>query len=519
VERRLMAALSAVLGVLALVGLTASASPAAAQEGGATVIGSVLDTSGSPVEGATITVSSSDGGFSVEATSDAQGTFIAEVPGPGDYRVTIDPGSVPSAVTVPKRYVEGDGVKVTVPEGEDSGSVTIELRRAESLRGTMSNAGEPLPGVQVTVTGEGGFSETATTNEQGVWEVFVPEPGNYTVSINPEQLPEGVDVREGTKSEITVQVFSSQQRAVLFAFGESQRHVLSFTDQALQLIVEGIRFGLLLALAALGLSLIFGTTGLVNFAHGEMIALGAIIAWALNVNGIPFIWAALITVVAAGLIGGLQEVGLWRPLRRRKTGLIAMMIVTIGLSIFARFLFLFFIGAQPRSYDEFVTQAGIQMGPISLAPRDIWSMAIALIVLVGAALLLIFTRIGKAMRAVSDNPSLAAASGIDVNRVILFVWVTGGALAGLGGILLGLSQQVKFDMGFDLLLLVFAGVILGGLGTAFGALVGSLVVGLFVTVSTLWIPSELKNVAALAVLILILLFRPQGILGRAERVG
>lgn len=516
--RRLIAALSAVLGVLAVVSLTSGATPAAAQEG-PTLIGSVLDTSGSPVEGVSITVASPDGGFSTDATTDAQGTFIATVPGPGDYRVTIDPGSVPTAVTVPGRYTEGEGVKATVPRGEDSGSITIELRRAESLRGTMSNAGEPLPGVVVTVTGPEGFSETATTDQDGDWEVFVPSPGTYNVSINPEDLPEGVEVREGTASELSVQVFSSQQRAVLFAFGESGRDVSTFADRAIQLTVEGVRFGLLLALAALGLSLIFGTTGLVNFAHGEMIALGAIIAWALNVNGIPFVWAALITIVLTGLIGGAQELGLWRPLRRRKTGLIAMMIVTIGLSIFARFLFLYFIGAQPRSYAQYITQAGIQFGPVSLAPRDIWSMVIALVVLVGVALLLIFTKIGKAMRAVSDNPSLAAASGIDVNRVILFVWVTGGALAGLGGLLLGLSQQVKFDMGFDLLLLVFAGVILGGLGTAFGALVGSLVVGLFVTVSTLWIPSELKNVAALAVLILILLFRPQGILGRAERVG
>ena len=139
--------------------------------------------------------------------------------------------------------------------------------------------------------------------------------------------------------------------------------------------------------------------------------------------------------------------------------------------------------------------------------------------LVLAGLFVLYSRTGKAMRAVSDNPSLAAASGIDVNRVVLLVWVLGGGLAGLAGGLLGLSQQVKFEMGFNLLLLIFAGVILGGIGTAFGALVGSLVVGLFVTVSTLWIPSELKNVAALAVLILILLFRPQGILGRAERVG
>lgn len=516
--RRLIAALSAFLGVLAVVSLTFGASSATAQEG-PTLIGSVLDTSGSPVEGLAITVSSADGGFTADTTTDAQGTFIAEVPAPGDYRVTIDASSAPPAVTIPDRYATGDGVKATVPE-EGSGSISIELRRAESLRGTMSSAGEPLPGVDVTAESvDGSFSETVTTNQDGGWEIFVPQPGSYRVSIDPEQLPEGVEVREGTKSELTLSVSPSQQRAVLFAFGESGREVSTFVDQALQLTVEGLRFGLLLALAALGLSLIFGTTGLVNFAHGEMIALGAIIAWALNTNGITFIWATLATVVLTGIIGGGQELGLWRPLRRRKTGLIAMMIVTIGLSIFARFLYLYFIGAQPRSYAQYVTQAGIQFGPISLAPRDIWSMVIALVVLVAVALALIFTKLGKAMRAVSDNPSLAAASGIDVNRVILFVWVTGGALAGLGGVLLGLSQQVKFDMGFDLLLLVFAGVILGGLGTAFGALVGSLVVGLFVTVSTLWIPSELKNVAALAVLILILLVRPQGILGRAERVG
>jgi branched-chain amino acid transport system permease protein len=374
----------------------------------------------------------------------------------------------------------------------------------------------------VLVTAEavnGDFTGEATSDAQGAWEIFVPQPGQYAVALDEESLPEGVEVREGTSTELTVEVFSSQQRAILFAFGESDRVVLGFWDQALQLTVEGLRFGLLLALAALGLSLIFGTTGLVNFAHGEMIALGAIVAWALNVNGVPFIAAAAITLVLTALAGGAQEMGLWRPLRRRRTGLIAMMIVTIGLSIFLRFTYLFFIGAQPRSYADYVTQAGMQFGPVSLAPRDFWSMGIALVVLVGVALALIFTRLGKAMRAVSDNPSLAAASGIDVERVVLMVWVAGGGLAGLGGILLGLSQQVKFDMGFDLLLLVFAGVILGGLGTAFGALAGSLVVGLFVTVSTLWIPSELKNVAALAVLILILLFRPQGILGRSERVG
>ena len=513
--RRLIAALSTVLGVLAVITLT-TAAPVAAQQG-PSLIGSVRDTTGSPVEGIDVTVAADQGGFTVDATSDAQGTFVAEVPSPGDYTVSVDKKSAPESVSIPERYVTG--VRVNVPEG-DSGTITISLRRAESLRGTMSNADKPLEGVTVYAeSADGSFSDQATTDENGAWEIFVPGPGAYQVGIHPDELPEGVTVREGTKSELTISVASDQQRAVLFAFGESDRDVSGTWGRAAQLTFEGVRFGLLLALAALGLSLIFGTTGLVNFAHGEMVALGAIVTWALNTHGVPFILAAVITLVITGAVGALQELGLWRPLRKRKTGLIAMMIVTIGLSIFARFVYLFYIGAQPRSYSQYVTQAGFSIGPITMAPRDLWSMLIALVVLVGVALLLIFSKIGKAMRAVSDNPGLAAASGIDVNRVILFVWATGGALAGLGGLLLGLSQQVKFDMGFDLLLLVFAGVILGGLGTAFGALVGSVVVGLFVTLSTLWIPAELKNVAALAVLILILLFRPQGILGRAERVG
>jgi neutral amino acid transport system permease protein len=129
------------------------------------------------------------------------------------------------------------------------------------------------------------------------------------------------------------------------------------------------------------------------------------------------------------------------------------------------------------------------------------------------------TRIGKAMRAVSDNRDLAASSGINVNQVILVVWMMGGALAALGGVLLGLSDQIQWDMGFRLLLLMFAGVTLGGLGTAYGALLGSVIVGVFVQMSTLFIPSDVKYVGGLLLLIVILVIRPQGILGSRARIG
>jgi branched-chain amino acid transport system permease protein len=141
-------------------------------------------------------------------------------------------------------------------------------------------------------------------------------------------------------------------------------------------------------------------------------------------------------------------------------------------------------------------------------------------VIVAFALWLTKSRLGKATRAISDNPSLAAASGIDVDRVVRVVWIISGALAGLAGILYAYYRPgIRWDMGAQILLLVFAAVTLGGLGTAFGALVGSIIIGVLVEASSLWIPADLRYAGALVVLIIILLVRPQGILGRRERIG
>jgi branched-chain amino acid transport system permease protein len=129
------------------------------------------------------------------------------------------------------------------------------------------------------------------------------------------------------------------------------------------------------------------------------------------------------------------------------------------------------------------------------------------------------SRIGKATRAVSDNPALASATGIDVERVISVVWILGAGLAAFAGIYLGSTQDTSWNMGQRLLLVMFAAVTLGGLGTIYGAIVGALVVGMFVQLSTLFIPTEMKTVGALFLMIVILLVRPQGILGRRERVG
>ena len=381
-------------------------------------------------------------------------------------------------------------------------------------------AGNPVVGVEVTVTNDEGFEDTGTSDEAGRWEVKVPGPGTYSVELNADTLPDGV--AEPTKNPIDNVEVTGSTRVVLFTLGERERDVTTTWDKAAKLTVEGIRFGLVLALAAVGLSLIYGTTGLTNFAHGEIVTFGAMVTWWLNGGlGLQLIPAAILGVILAGVFGFVNDRALWRPLRRRQTGLIAMMIVSIGLALALQNIFLILFGGASRPFTDYRTQAGIEFGPVDLTPKDIASMVIAAVVLTLAGLALLKTRMGKATRAVSDNPALAASSGIDVERVILVVWVVGAALAGLGGVLQGLTQQVFPLLGAQSLLLIFAAVTLGGLGTAFGALVGSLAVGVFINLSTL-IPGmtpELKNVGALLLLIVVLMFRPQGILGRKSRIG
>jgi neutral amino acid transport system permease protein len=215
----------------------------------------------------------------------------------------------------------------------------------------------------------------------------------------------------------------------------------------------------------------------------------------------------------------VTDLGLWRPLRKRGTGLIAMLVISIGLSLLLRYVFLYQFEGRTRAYQDFAVQRAWDIFGVSVVPRDAAVIGISVVVLLLIGLGLQRTRFGKAMRAVADNPDLARSSGIDVERVILVVWIVGAALAALGGVFYAMSEQASWQMGYQLLLLMFAGVTLGGLGTAYGALVGSFVIGLMVQLSTLWIAPDLKNVVALLVLIGILLVRPQGILGARERIG
>jgi len=391
----------------------------------------------------------------------------------------------------------------------------------------------PLPGIGVNVEGEG-IDEDVVTGADGKVLIGLEEPGDYTITIDESTLPPEAGFPNKNPREISVSSGQKGAPGIFLVSPENQEMGATPAPNAgsgkssgpgfwtlfWPKVVTGLIFGLLLALAAIGLSLIYGTTGLNNFAHGELVTFGALAGYVVaGPLHLPGWFGIIVALVLGGAFGYVQDLGLWKPLRKKGVGLIPLMIVSIGLSLALRYIFQFIFGPDllitPNNQSSI-----LNLGPIHLRSTDISSPIICIIVLLLVAFGLLRTRIGKATRAVADNRSLAAATGINVERVIRIVWVVGGALAGLSGALIGYYQPVSWQTGASILLLIFASVTLGGLGTAFGALVGSLVIGLIVDLSqAVGVPSNMKFVAALLVMIIILIFRPQGILGRKDRIG
>jgi branched-chain amino acid transport system permease protein len=385
--------------------------------------------------------------------------------------------------------------------------------------------GKPIAGVELTIAGPNSQElviTTVSTDASGNWSYSPTVAGQFFITINPETLPSGVALTEPDKTTKSVVLFALTKSPppVQFLTGIGPERS-SQLEVAIQLTVDGFILSVMIALAALGLSLIFGTTGLTNFAHGEIITMGGLGTYMFN-NwfGIHVIPAGILAVALTVLLSGwAQDRYIWKKLRKRGTGLIAMLVVSIGLGLLVRYMYLYIFGGNKEQYSQYAGQPGWQFGPLSLTPKATISVVIGLILLAAAIAWLLKSTMGKASRAVADNPALASASGINVEQVIQRVWILGALLAGYSGVMMGLNQGVQFLMGSDVLLLIFAAVTLGGLGTAYGALVGSFVVGMFIQLSTLVVPTELKFVGALVVLILVLLIRPQGIMGRKERIG
>ena len=316
----------------------------------------------------------------------------------------------------------------------------------------------PVEGVRLFIDGVG----EAISDAEGQWSIPVPEAGSYVVVLDPTTLPDGVALRDSDRSTLELDVEEGRARTALFALTSgdapagSEEAEGSFSGRRIaQLTVEGLKQGLYLAMAAIGLSLIFGTTGLVNFSHAEMITWGQLTTFFFNYYGLagmigflaplppPFgagvnlVFAVVLGMACGGLAGYLLDRVVFRNMRRAGVSLIAQMVITIGLSILLRYVFLYFFGGNPRFFRDYSAQRAMSIGPIEITPKDLTAMLISIVMLLAVGGLLQFTRIGKAMRAVADNRDLAESSGIDVQRVISVVWIAGAALAALGGAFFG----------------------------------------------------------------------------------
>ena len=397
-----------------------------------------------------------------------------------------------------------------------------------AIRGTLENIDdsgrEPVEGVTITVSQDGAVIGTAVSDEDGDWLVPVPAPGVYQVEIDVSTLPEGLSLSDPDRSVLpAVEVGTNQRKVVRFNLGPGISGTVGTWERVWGLFIIGLKLGAIIALSSIGLSLVFGVTGLVNFAHGDLVTFGALIAFFFSASPVGPGWPLLLAIVPALIISGgfgaAQEAWLWRPLRHRKSGLVSLIVISIGLSFVIRYAILVVFGGLPRPYNVYAVQTPIDFLGAPVVPKTLVVIVVSAAVLALVGLFLIKTQMGTAMRAVSDNGDLAESSGIDVNRVIMVTWVLGAGLAAFGGILFGISEQVQWDMGFKLLLLIFAAVILGGLGTAFGAMLGGFVIGVSVEMSTLVVPVEFKTAVALGILVVMLLVRPQGLLGTSERVG
>ncbi len=299
---------------------------------------------------------------------------------------------------------------------------------------------------------------------------------------------------------------------------------------------NGLLLGIIISVASVALSLLYGVTRIVNFAHGEIIALGAIMTLFFSNPidsrvlfldrysplGMNFTISIIISIIICGIFGGLLEIFLFKPLRKSEVGNIAVLVVTIGLSIFFRHIYLLFATGKVQNFPLELERRQTYLF-FDMTPRNFQVLIAGLSVMIFIGLFLSYTKIGKAMRAVRDSNELANISGINSDNIILFTWVSSSMLAGLAGIFQAIINDVRYNMGFLILLLIFAGTVLGGIGTSFGAMVGGLLIGIFVQVSVA-LPfmeghTEAKNAVALAIMILILLFRPQGIFGQKERIS
>lgn len=278
----------------------------------------------------------------------------------------------------------------------------------------------------------------------------------------------------------------------------------------LQLVVYGIVLGCILSLGAIGVSLTFGILRFANFAHGDLMTIGAYLGWTLVQAALPF-WLSLPlacvgTVAVAVLIDRLVF------LRLRRQAPVILLISSFGIALILRSVVQLIWGS-----DQLVYRQGIQQpwnfGGLTIKPDQIVIVLGAVVLVIALHLFLKYTKTGKAMRAMADNIDLAKVSGINTERVVLWTWVLGAVMACAAGMFLGLDTQINPTMGWRVLLPIFAAAILGGIGSPYGAIAGGLIIGLASELSTLVISPAYKSAVAFAILVGMLIVRPEGLFG------
>jgi neutral amino acid transport system permease protein len=282
--------------------------------------------------------------------------------------------------------------------------------------------------------------------------------------------------------------------------------------------LNGLSLGSVYALGAVGLTLVYGILKLVNFAHGDFLTFGAFMAYLVNVTwGVPLVYAIFFAIAMTALLGAMFERVMWGPMRAKKAGLLQLLLMSIGLAFLIRYGVQYVWGTEIRSLDV-NDIATVQFLGLRIGRTEFIVIVVGFVVLIATGLILKYSLLGKRMRALADNLDLAETAGIDTSRVVLYTWLFAGGLAGLAGVLAGAVTDVRPELGFGLLLPIFAAVILGGIGDAFGALAGGIVLGLVIEWSTLLIEPRWKTAIGFGVLILALIVRPQGIFGRARAI-
>lgn len=282
-----------------------------------------------------------------------------------------------------------------------------------------------------------------------------------------------------------------------------------------QFVWNGLVTGSLIALAALGLTLLFGIQNFINIAYGDYMAFGAYFALGANVGlDLPIVASVAIGALGAGILSITVDKVVFKRFRSRAP--IVLLVVSIGVAFILRNTIRIFWTAETRYY-AVPLEEGASVAGITILPVQVAIIVLSILVLAATFLLLRRTRIGIAMRAASDDTDLARMRGIDTERLVLYVALVGGLVAGLSGIMLGLDAQLRPNMGFVALIPIFAAVILGGIGDPLGAVVGGYVIGLGQEMSVVVFPTEYKPLVGLFLLIVGLLTRPDGLFGEATR--